>query len=78
MTAAAATSPAERMREALELARARDEPFIRAWQHAQREALRGAGWNRRDWETALRWAQPFYEAAYYRDPAGVCGRRLLE
>lgn len=76
MTATAATSPAERAREALELARAQDEPFSRAWRHAQREALKAAGWNRRDWETALQWAAPFFEAAYRRDPDGVCGRRL--
>ncbi len=78
MTAAAATSPAERAREALELARAQDQPFSRAWREAQREALRGAGWNRRDWEVALRWAEPFYRAGYYRDPDGVCGRSRLE
>jgi hypothetical protein len=70
-------SPAERAREILEFARAADEPFSRAWQHAQREALRGvAGWHRDQWQVALKWAAPFFEAAYRGDADGLCGRRL--
>lgn len=77
MAATAVMSPAERVRETLELARAQDQPFSRAWRDAQREALRGVGsWRRADWEIVLRWAAPFFEAAYRRDPDGLCGRRL--
>ena len=77
MTATAATSPAERAREALELARAQDQPFSRAWRYARHEALRGVGgWTRRDWEEALRWAAPYFESAYRGDPDVLCGRSI--
>jgi hypothetical protein len=75
--AATRLTPAQKARTILENARAQNEPFARAWQRARDTALEGiAGEPRRDWRTALHWAAPYFQAAYYRDPNSKCGRTL--
>lgn len=67
-------APSEFVRRALAEYRKEGLPFIEAWSRALQALPRMEG--RKEWLGVLRWARPFYEAAYNREPQLDCSTVL--
>lgn len=63
-------TPSEFVRHALAAYRGEGLPFIEAWSRALQALPRMDG--RKEWLNVLRWARPFFEAAYNREPQLDC------